>query len=146
VSSVTQKNPVRLFVCHLWRKEDYLRVFEYLESAPNFFYTNTSTPESPEGRSRNRSRGPAQADFRSRVSSCRRRYTGETSTGSVGEFAKAFDKPLVLLEPFGGQDTSRRPQDLADEPAGISVNSSMRSSDRRARGDDALRHHRVRLD
>jgi hypothetical protein len=30
--------------------------------------------------------------------------------------AKAFDKPLVLLEPFGGQDTlAPAVQDLADE-------------------------------
>ena len=46
MSSVTQKNPIRLFVCHVWQKDDdYLRVFEYLESAPNFFYRNTSTPD-----------------------------------------------------------------------------------------------------
>jgi len=46
VSSVTQKNPIRLFVCHVWQEdEDYLRVFEYLESASNFFYRNTGTPD-----------------------------------------------------------------------------------------------------
>ena len=46
MSSVTQKNPIRLFVCHVWQPDDdYLRVFEYLESVSNFFYRNTSTPE-----------------------------------------------------------------------------------------------------
>ena len=39
--------PIRaLFVTHLWENtDDYLRVFEYLESARNFFYRNYSTPE-----------------------------------------------------------------------------------------------------
>ena len=46
MSSVTQKNPIRLFVAHVWAKDDdYLRIFEYVESVPNFFYSNTSTPE-----------------------------------------------------------------------------------------------------
>ena len=46
MSSVTQKNPIRLFVCHVYHEDDdYHRVFEYLESAANFFYRNTSTPE-----------------------------------------------------------------------------------------------------
>ena len=46
MSSVTQKNPIRLFVCHVWQPDDdYLRVFEYLESVNNFFYRNTSTPD-----------------------------------------------------------------------------------------------------
>ena len=46
MGSVTQKNPVRLFVCHVYHQDDdYLRVFEYLESVGNFFYLNTSTPD-----------------------------------------------------------------------------------------------------
>src|SRR5690606_27448421 len=51
VSSVSQKNPIRLFVCHVWKEDDdYHRIFEYLESVDNFFYRNTSTPENrPQG-------------------------------------------------------------------------------------------------
>ena len=45
MSSVTQKNPIRLFVTHVWvEDDDYHRVFEYLESADNFFYRNTANP------------------------------------------------------------------------------------------------------
>ena len=120
MSSVTQKNPVRLFVCHLWQKdEDYLRVFEYLESAANFFYTNTSTPE-------NRPKGDREAgreDLRKQISAAevvilpsslyRRNIDWVEFQVNC---AKAFDKPLVLLEPFGGQDTlAPAVQDLADE-------------------------------
>jgi len=43
---MSQANPVRLFVTHVWENsDDYLRVFEYLESARNFFYRNYSTPD-----------------------------------------------------------------------------------------------------
>src|SRR5579864_5008045 len=47
---MSQANPVRLFVTHAWvGSDDYLRVFEYLESARNFFYRNYSTPEHSPG-------------------------------------------------------------------------------------------------
>jgi len=109
-----------LFVCHVWQKvEDYLRVFEYLESSTNFFYRNTGTPE-------NRPKGDREVlrdDLRKQIneaevvilpSSLYRRNIDWI------EFqvhcAKAFDKPLVLLEPFGGQDTiAPAVQELADE-------------------------------
>ena len=43
---MSQAHPIRIFVTHVWEtSEDYLRVFEYLESATNFFYRNFSTPE-----------------------------------------------------------------------------------------------------
>src|ERR1700719_2230257 len=43
---VSQSNPVRIFITHAWENsDDYLRVFEYLESSRTFFYRNYSTPE-----------------------------------------------------------------------------------------------------
>jgi len=50
VSSVTQKNPIRLFVCHVWQQDDdYLRIFEYLESVDNFFYLIPALRRRPPG-------------------------------------------------------------------------------------------------
>jgi hypothetical protein len=109
VSSVTQQNPIRLFVCHVWQKDDdYLRIFEYLESANNFFYRNTSTPD-------NRPPGSKEAmkdDLRKQIKEAElvlmpaqlyRRHL------ELAEFqlhcAKAFDKPVVVLEPFGTHET-----------------------------------------
>jgi len=41
-------NPIRLFVTHLYAPDEtYFRVFEYLESQPNFYYRNLSTPDKP---------------------------------------------------------------------------------------------------
>ena len=50
---MSQSNPVRIFITHAWENsDDYLRVFEYLESQRNFFYRNYSTPEGrPQGAS-----------------------------------------------------------------------------------------------
>lgn len=120
MSSVTQKNPVRLFVAHLWAEDDdYHRIFEYIESSDNFFYRNTSKPEPrPAG------------DKEALRESLRQQITDaeivivpaalyRRSTEWV-EFqmhcAKAFDKPLIALEPFGGKDTiAPAVQELADE-------------------------------
>jgi hypothetical protein len=45
---MSQQNPIRVFVTHCWQdSDDYLRVFEYLESSRNFYYRNTSTPDKP---------------------------------------------------------------------------------------------------
>ena len=45
---MSQSNPIKLFVSHAWEEnDDYLRVFEYLESDSNFYYVNFSTPDKP---------------------------------------------------------------------------------------------------
>jgi hypothetical protein len=43
---VSEKNPIRVFVTHAFSEsDDYLRVFEFLESVDRFFYINVSKPE-----------------------------------------------------------------------------------------------------
>ena len=45
---MTETNPIRLFVTHLYAPDEaYFRVFEYLESQPNFFYRNLAAPDKP---------------------------------------------------------------------------------------------------
>ena len=52
MGTISQQNPVRLFVSHVFEpSDDYHRVFEYLESSHNFYYRNCSDPEhKPESR------------------------------------------------------------------------------------------------
>ena len=46
MGSISQQNPVRVFVSHAFEpSDDYHRVFEYLESSHNFYYRNCSDPE-----------------------------------------------------------------------------------------------------
>lgn len=43
---MSEKNPIRVFVTHTFSEsDDYLRVFEFLESVDRFFYVNVSKPE-----------------------------------------------------------------------------------------------------
>jgi len=120
VSSVNQGNPIRLFVCHVYRPDDdYHRVFEYLESASNFFYRNTSTPEKrPQG-----DREALREDLRRQINEAEVVIlTSSLYRRNIDwvEFqlhcAKAFDKAVVVLEPFGAQDTiAPAVQEVADE-------------------------------
>jgi hypothetical protein len=120
VNSITQQNPIRLFVCHVWvEDEDYHRIFEYVESSPNFFYRNTSTPDA-------RPSGDKEA-----LRESLRKQIVEAEVMIVPaalyrrnmdwvEFqmhcAKAYDKPIIVLEPFGGTDTiAPAVQELADD-------------------------------
>lgn len=43
---MSEKNPIRVFVTHAFSEsDDYLRVFEFLESVDRFYYVNVSKPE-----------------------------------------------------------------------------------------------------
>ena len=43
---MSENNPMRVFVTHVFEEsDDYLRVFEFLESVDRFYYINVSKPE-----------------------------------------------------------------------------------------------------
>jgi hypothetical protein len=104
---MSQANPLRLFVTHAWEASDeYLRVFEYLESAKNFFYRNYSTPDrSPAGdmeaRREDLRRQIAPAEVIIALSSLL--DTNESLLMFQLLFAQASNKPIVLMKPFGTQ-------------------------------------------
>jgi hypothetical protein len=144
VSSVTQKNPIRLFVCHVWTEDDdYHRIFEYIESTSNFFYRNTSTPDvRPTG------------DKEAQRESLRKQITdAEVVIVPAAlyrrnmdwvEFqmhcAKAFDKPIIVLEPFGGTDTiAPAVQELADDVVPWDQRQLIDSIKRQARHEETTR-------
>ncbi len=105
MSSVSQQNPVRLFVAHAFEPDgDYRRLFEYLESSRNFFYRNCSVPELPQGLDKEGLR----QELRKQIN------LAEVVLIPAGlynqnrewvEFelncAKGFDKPVVVLNVFG---------------------------------------------
>jgi len=106
--AVTQNNPVVLFVAHSWHTdEDYLRVFEYLESSNNFFYRNVSQPEAL----------PTSGGMEAQRESLRRQIApAEVLIATPGiaatnrellqfqmVFAKASNKPVLLMRNFGSQ-------------------------------------------
>jgi hypothetical protein len=117
---VSQSNPVRIFVTHAWENsDDYLRVFEYLESQRNFFYRNYSTPD----------RRP-QGDKEALRENLRQQITPAEAIIALSSlyqahqdlllfqllYAQASHKPVILLKPFGAaQELPKALLDLADE-------------------------------
>jgi len=102
---MSQNNPIRLFVTHAWEPSDeYLRIFEYLESARNFFYKNSSAPDKvPSG-----GKEADREELRRQIApaECVIALPGlyrEQSDLMLFQltFAKASDKPVILMRPFG---------------------------------------------
>jgi hypothetical protein len=117
---MSQANPIRIFVTHAWgNSDDYLRVFEYLESARNFFYKNCSTPE-------HRPAGDQEAqreDLRRQIAAAEA-IVGLSSLYHPHQdlltfellYAQASKKPVILLKPFGtSKDVPKAILDLANE-------------------------------
>jgi hypothetical protein len=106
---MSENDPIRIMASHGWEAdEDYLRLFEYLESTTNFYYENVLQPhESPEGE--------AVAQRRTRViDAMKRAEVLVVMSGQYERFrswldfdlsaAKAHSRPVVLVEPFGPND------------------------------------------
>ena len=117
---MSQQDPIRLFIAHTWEEsDDYTRIFEYLESARNFYYRNMSTPE----------HRPA-ADVESRHEDLRAqirlaeiliapaslyRHQSEWLMFML-HFAKSCKKPVLVVRPFGVQAiVPRALTELADD-------------------------------
>jgi hypothetical protein len=117
---MSQANPLRLFITHAWQtSDDYLRVFEYLESARNFFYRNYSTPDRPPAGDREAQR----EDLRRQIAPTEA-VIGLASLFDTHQdlltfqllYAQASNKPVVLMKPFGTQrEMPKAIVDLASE-------------------------------
>ena len=103
---MSQNNPIRLFITHAWDTTDeYLRVFEYLESSRNFFYKNFAAPDkAPKGGGQEADREElrkqiAQAECVIALPGLYRQQSDLMLFQMT--FAKASDKPVILMRPFG---------------------------------------------
>ena len=102
-------NPIRLFVTHLYAPDEtYFRVFEYLESQPNFYYRNLSTPDKPP---RSKEKEAIREDLRRQMADAEVVVVLSTlylrdPTGIEYQclYAQSSDKPMVVMEPFGTTD------------------------------------------
>jgi hypothetical protein len=103
---MSQDNPYRVFVTHNWQdSDDYLRVFEYLESAANFYYRNTSTPDRPPKAADSES---VRADLRKQIDAAEiivalasLHDTSPDLAVFQMNYAQSQDKPVLLLGYFG---------------------------------------------
>jgi hypothetical protein len=141
---MSQANPIRLFVTHLWAPaDDYLRVFEYLESSRNFFYKNFSAPDRRPTGDREAQRqelraqiGPAEA-----VVALSSLYAEDQDLLTFELlYSQALQKPVVLLKSFGtGKDAPPALLDLADELVDWDERALVDAIRRQARHEDTTR-------
>ncbi len=142
---MTENNPIKLFVTHLYAPDEtYFRVFEYLESQPNFFYLNLATPEKPP---RSKEKEAIREDLRRQMSAAEvvvllsSLYTRDPVLIEYqGLYAQSSDKPLVVMEPFGTTDVvPPKLKDMADEVVAWNGRDMADAIRRQARHEDTTR-------
>ncbi len=118
---MSQRDPIRVFVTHCFQEsDDYARAFEYLESALNFHYRNCSATDvqllsaGPEAQREELRRQIGLAEVIIALAS----LYSEHQDLLLFElnYAKAGDKPVVLLPHFGREPLETRAlKGLVDE-------------------------------
>ena len=101
---MSESNPFRIFVAHAFSEHpDYVRVFEYLESRPNFYYQNCSNPGAKPGDSE-----AIKAEIRRQLEPAEIMILPVTlfPTNPVlityeVDTAKAMKKPVLAVKSFG---------------------------------------------
>lgn len=148
---MSESNPIRLFVTHMFSEHaDYYRVFEYLESASNFFYINCSKPEDiPGAGGQEAIRDKLLGQIRSaEILIVVSTMFAENSSLITFEMdaAQAAGLPLIALEPFGGGTVPAEVQERAAEVVAWNERSIVDSIRREARHEDTQRWETIEFD
>lgn len=142
---MTENDPIRLYVTHLYAPDEaYFRVFEYLESQPNFYYKNLATPDRPP---RAKEKEAIREDLRRQMtdaeavvllSSLYERDPGLIEFQAL--YAQSCDKPLIVMEPFGTDaKVPDNLREMADEVVGWNGRDMADAIRRQARHEDTTR-------
>jgi len=104
---VSEKNPIRLFISHLFAEDvDYLRVFEFLEGVDRFFYVNLSKPEAiPQtgGLEAIKDAYIAQIKEAEAVVVLATHFDENRDLVRFQmDVAEANERPIIVIRPFGG--------------------------------------------
>ena len=149
---MSEKDPIRVFVMHTFSEHpDYRRVFEYLESSPNFFYVNCSNIESiPQtgGKEALKDELRTQIKMAEVVVLPSLMYT-EQREWIVYQMdaAQAMNLPIVALEPFGGvQEIPKEVAERASEEVGWNERLIIDALLRQARHEDTQRWETIEFE
>ncbi len=104
---MSEKNPIRVFVTHTFaQSDDYLRVFEFLESVDRFFYLNVSKPENPPSEGGLEAKKDAliqQIKASEAVVVVADAYASKPDlVNYMMDVAEANDIGMIAIRPFGG--------------------------------------------
>lgn len=114
---MSEQNPIRVFVTHNFEEgDDYLRVFEFLESDDRFYYLNVSKPENvPPGGSLEATKDELIAQIKASEVVIVLPAAYEQKPDLVNymmDVAEANDIGMIAVRPFGG--VSETPQAIVD--------------------------------
>ena len=113
---MSESNPVRILVTHAFQEsDDYLRIFEFLESVDRFFYVNVSKPENlPKGGGMDAIKQELidQIKQSEAIIALSSLYSEQESLVRFElAVAEANHKPILAIRPFG--HIGDTPEDLA---------------------------------
>jgi hypothetical protein len=149
---MSERNPIRLYAVHGWiMDEDYARLFEYIESADNFYYRALSDPgaRSP--------LGEGVAARRTQILEALKAAECVICTAGTWErfndwarytldTALALDLPVVAVEHFGPRDMDVRLKAQAAATVGWDSRSIVDTIRREARHEDTQRFDTIEFD
>jgi len=142
---VSEENPIRVFATHSFEEsDDYLRVFEFLESVDRFYYVNVSKPENIP------TTGGLQAikdELIRQIQACEAVFVlssvyeqKEDLVRFIMDAARANNKNLIGIRPFGGvAETPEEVTNRVQEVIGWNDREMVDALRRQARGEDTSR-------
>lgn len=142
---MSEKNPIRVFVTHSFEEsDDYLRVFEFLESVDRFFYINVAKPENvPDsgGLEAIKDELIAQIKDSEAVIVLASLFSEKADlTRFQMDVADANDKGIIAIRPFGGvAETPKELGQRAKEHVEWNDREMVDAIRRQARGEDTSR-------
>ena len=102
---MSESNPIRVFVTHAFdESENYLRVFEFLESVDRFYYRNVSRPDTSPGGDMDaaKERLFAQIKLAEAVFVMPDLYRKQPAmVNFMMDAADANNIPMIVIQPFG---------------------------------------------
>ena len=142
---MSESNPIRVFVTHAFQEtDDYLRVFEFLESVDRFYYINVSRPDNiPEsgGIDAIKEELIAQIKEAEAVIVLPSLYEEKESLARfLMDAADANLKPMIAIRPFGGMlETPQAVTERVKEHIEWNDREIVDALKRQARGEDTAR-------
>jgi len=142
---VSESNPIRVFVTHAFQEsDDYLRVFEFLESVERFFYVNVSRPDNVPttgGIEAIKDELIAQIKQSEAVIVLPSLYEEKQSLARLlMDVADANSKPMIAIRPFGGlRETPQAIVERVKEHIQWNDREIVDALTRQARGEDTAR-------
>lgn len=142
---MSENDPIRLFVTHAFQEtDDYLRVFEFLESVDRFFYLNVSKPDNVP------TTGGIDAIKEELISQIKESEAvivlpslyeeKESLARFLMDAADVNSKPMIAIRPFGGMhQTPTAIVERAQEHIEWNDREIVDALKRQARGEDTAR-------